>query len=63
MGRSITWVAVTADPAAICVRPAGAKQFLISEIGLPGEGAVVEPLPPTGAGRGSLTDPEGDRPL
>src|SRR5918994_7367822 len=44
-------------------RPSGAKQFQIREAGLPGEGAIVEPLPPIGAGRGSLTDPEGDRPL
>ena len=43
--------------------PRGAKQFQIRESGLPGENAVVEPLPPTGAGRGSLTDPESDRPL
>lgn len=30
----------------------GAKHSQIRESGLPGEGAVVEPLPPTGGGRG-----------
>ncbi|MEO8556672.1 MAG: M23 family metallopeptidase [Actinomycetota bacterium] len=29
-------------------RPSGEKQFQVIESGLPGEGAVVEPLPPTG---------------
>ena len=43
--------------------PSGAKQFLIKESGLPGEGAVVEPLPSASAERGSLTDPESDRAL
>jgi hypothetical protein len=38
-------------------------QDLTRESGLPGEGAVVEPLPRTGGGRGSLTDLGSDRPL
>lgn len=42
--------------------PRGAKHVQIREYGIPGEGAVVEPLPVLAGGRGSRTDPGSDRP-